>query len=166
MKVYLGLICKVGTPRLVLNELRSLNVPNGEVYLLFGPIDVLIEFRNVRNIEDYIEQWFNPIRKIGGTKDLIENMLTFIVGQEGPSIREVPFAVVFVNTRPAKLEAVRRGITKVPEVLSADWVFGPYDIICPVKAQNMTDLERVVLNLQTSVSGIERTMTSIVKEVY
>ena len=51
-------------------------------------------------------------------------------------------------------------------VLSADHVFGPYDIICHVRAKNRLDLERVLLNIQTSSPDIEQTMTCIVKEAH
>ena len=71
-----------------------------------------------------------------------------------------------MNTRPAKVEDVRRSTLSVPDVLSADSVFGPYDIICPVRALNLTHLEEVILNIQTRVSGIESTLTCLVKEIY
>ena len=166
MKIYMALICKVGTPRKVLRELLTLKVPRGDIFLLFGPLDILIEFRELKNLNEYIQRWLNPIRMIGKDEGLIVKTLTLIVGQEGPSIREIPFAVVFLNTRPPKLEDVRRGIMSVPEALSADSVFGPYDVVCPIRAKDMRDLERVVLCIQTSVLGIESTLTCLVKEVY
>lgn len=77
----------------------------------------------------------------------------------------MPYDVVFVKTRPPKLEAVGRSVLAIPEVLSADFVFGPYDIICLVRATNLVDLERVLLAIQTSSPGIEQAMTCVVKEV-
>jgi DNA-binding Lrp family transcriptional regulator len=166
MKVYLALSCKVGTPRRVLKELQDLNIPGGDIFLLFGPIDILIEFWKLKSLDEYIEKWFNPIRMIGAEEELIVGTLTLIVGREGPSFAEAPFAVVFLNTKPPKFEDVRRSVLSIPEVLSADFIFGPYDIICPIRAKDLADLERVLLSIQTSISGIERTMTCIVKEVY
>jgi DNA-binding Lrp family transcriptional regulator len=165
MKIYLGLICKAGTPRIVLNELLSHKISGGNTFLLFGPIDILIELTAIHSLDDYLERWLNPISKIGEAEGLIVDTLTFIVGHEGPPIHQIPFAVVFVNTTPPQAENVRRSILSIPEVLTADFVFGPYDIICPVRATDMADLERVVLTLQTSVSDIERTMTCLIKEV-
>ena len=165
MKVYLGLICKVGTPRIVLDKLLAHNVPGGNTFLLFGPIDILIEFSAIHSLNNYQEQWLNPISKIGAEEGLIADTLTLIVGQEGPPIHEVPFAIVFVNTKPPQAEMVRRSVLTIPEVLTADFVYGPYDVICPIRAPNIADLERVVLNLQTSASGIERTMTCLIKEI-
>ena len=166
MKIYLGLICKVGTPRKVLSELVALNVPGGDIFLLFGPIDILIEFPSVTSLDEYMERWLNSISLIGEDEGLITKALTFLVGQGGPAIHTIPFAVVFITTRPPRSEAVRRALQTIPEVLTADYVLGPYDIICPVRAADMKDLERVVLTIQTHVVGIERTMTCLVKEVY
>ena len=166
MKVYLGLLCKVGTPRRVLKELLDLNIPGGDIFLLFGPLDILIKFEKVKSVEEYLQKWLSPISMIGAGDELIADTLTLIVGQESPPLTEVPYAVIFVNTKPPHFESVRRNVLVIPEVLSADFVFGPYDIICSVRAKDRVDLERVLFSLQTNHPGIERTMTCIVKEVY
>jgi DNA-binding Lrp family transcriptional regulator len=166
MKIYLGLICKVGTPRTVLKKLRALNIPGGDIFLLFGPLDILIEFTNVNNLDDYLEQWLNPISNIGAEESLISQTISFIVGYAGPAIHHIPYAIVFINTKPIEAENVRRCALSIPGVLSADFILGPYDVVCPIRATDMTDLERIVLNLQTNVPGIKRTMTCLVKEVY
>lgn len=166
MKVYLGIRCKVGTPRRVLKKLLDLNIPGGDIFLLFGLLDILIEFEKVQSLEEYFQKQLTPIMMIGADEGLIAETLTLIVGQEGPPITEVPYAVIFMKTKPPKVEDVRRSILAIPEVLSADGVFGPYDLVVPVRAKDLADLERVLINVQTSSSGIERTMTCIVKEVY
>jgi DNA-binding Lrp family transcriptional regulator len=166
MKVYLGLCCKVGTPRRVLKELLKLNIPQGDIFLLFGTIDILVELEKLKSLDEYTEKWYKPIAMIGAEKGLIVETLPLIVGREGPTNAEIPFAIIFVNTRPPAYEDVRKSVLTIPEVLSADHVFGPYDIICHVRAKDRIDLERVLLNIQTSVPGIEQTMTCIVKEVH
>jgi DNA-binding Lrp family transcriptional regulator len=166
MKIYLGLQCKVGTPRRVLKKLLDINIPGGDIFLLFGPLDILIELEKVPSLEGYIKKWLKPISMIGAEEGLIAETLTLIVGQESPPLTEVPYAFIFVNTKPPAFEDVRRSVLAIPEVLCADLVFGPYDIICPVRAKNRLDLERVLLNIQTSSPDIEQTMTCIVKEVY
>ncbi len=55
MKVYLGLYCKVGSPRRVLKELLKLKIPWGDIFLLFGIIDILIKFKKLKDLDDYIE---------------------------------------------------------------------------------------------------------------
>lgn len=59
------------------------------------------------------------------------------------------------------LENVRRSLIDIPEVFSADTVFGPYDVICPGRAKDRMDLERVVLGIH-DISGMEGSMTAIV----
>ncbi|MCW4039908.1 MAG: Lrp/AsnC ligand binding domain-containing protein [Candidatus Bathyarchaeota archaeon] len=165
MKVYLGLSCKVGSSTQVRDKLQSLQIPQGHIFQLFGPIDILIELSQLESLDEFIGKWFNPIRLIGEGEGLITKTLTFVVIQEGPSLMEAPFAIIFLNTRPEKLENVRRGVLACPEVISADSVFGPYDVICPIRAKNIADLERIILNIQTSVTGLESTLTCLVKDV-
>lgn len=81
-------------------------------------------------------------------------------------IKSLPSARVFINTLPPRAENVRHRALAVPGVLTADFVFGSYDIICPIRATDIADLERTVVHLQTQVPGITRTTTCLVKEVF
>jgi hypothetical protein len=54
-------------------------------------------------------------------------------------------------------------LLKIPNVLSADSVFGPY-IICAVKARDHTELEQTVLNIQ-KIQGVESSITSIISPI-
>ena len=162
MKAYISLTCKAGAYNRVLKELLDLNVPRGDIFLLFGPMDILVQFSNFKSLDEFIEKWFNPIRMIGVEEALITKTLTFIVIFESPLFAEEPFAFIFLNTQPRNLEKVRRTLLDIPEVLSADTVFGPYDVICSVKVKDRVELERVISNIQLSIPGIERSMTAIV----
>ncbi|UCH02169.1 MAG: hypothetical protein JSV20_10265 [Candidatus Bathyarchaeota archaeon] len=79
MKAYMGLKCKIGAYNSVLKELLALNIPRGNIFLLFGEIDILIQFIGLKSVDEFVQNWFDPIRMIGGTKDLITQTLTFIV---------------------------------------------------------------------------------------
>ena len=158
----MSLACKVGAYNRVLGELLDLNIHRGDIFLLFGPVDILIQFTELQSLDEFIEKWFNPVRMIGAKEALITRTLTFIVISEGPSFAEEPFAFMFLNTQPRNLENVRKTLLTVPEVISADTVFGPYDIVCPVRAKDRADLERVISHIQNNVPGIEGTMTAIV----
>ena len=164
MKAYISLICKVGAYNRVLKELLDLNVPRGNIFLLFGSIDILIQFIELKSLDEFIDKWFNSIRMIGAEEGLITKTLTFIVISEGPSFAEEPFAFILLNTPPKNLENIRRALLTIPNVLSADTVFGPYDVICPVRARDRTDLERVISYIHKNVPGIEGTVTAIVGE--
>jgi hypothetical protein len=98
---------------------------------------------------------------IGAKEDLITKTLSFITISEGPEITEKPFAFVFLNTKPKNLETVRVKLLKIPEVISADSVLGPYDIICSLKVQDQAELETLVLLIQ-QITGVESSMTSVV----
>jgi DNA-binding Lrp family transcriptional regulator len=158
----MALTCKTGTYNRVLKELLELNIPKGDVFLLFGPMDILIQFKDLQNLDEFIKKWFNPVRMIGYEESLITKTLTFIVISEGPLFPEEPFAIIFLNTQPQNLEKVRKKLLTFPEVLSADTVFGPYDIISPVKAKNIEDLEQIIWRIQDNTPGIIGSATAIV----
>jgi len=46
-------------------------------------------------------------------------------------------------------------------MLSADSVFGPYDILCSLKVQDQEELEAIVLLIQ-QITGVDSSMTSVV----
>lgn len=159
------LTCKVGAYNKILEELLNLNIPRGDVFLLFGPIDILVQFTKVKNLNEFIEKWFDPIRMIGAEEDLITRSLTFIVIHEAPLSIEEPFAFIFLNTQPRNLEKVQNALLTIPEVIFADTVFGPYDVICSVRANDRADLERVISFIHKNVPDIEGTMTTILATI-
>jgi nitrate reductase NapAB chaperone NapD len=131
------------------------------VFLLFGPVDILIRFANLANVEEFVEKWVTPIRMIGAEDDLIAKTMSLIVAFEGPTLAEKPFAFLFLNTKPQYVEDVRKKLLSLPEILSADTVLGPFDVICSIKAEDHEDLETSVLLIQ-QITGVESSVTSIV----
>ncbi len=165
MKAYMGLTCKSGSYDEVLKKLLiGLNVDQRNVFLLFGPVDILVQFPELDSLDDFVENWFNPVRMIGAEEDLIAKTLSLFVITEGPNLIEQPTAFLFLNTKPKNLESVRVSILNMTETLSADTVFDPYDVICSVKAKDQSQLERTVARIQR-IPGVERSMTSIVSPI-
>jgi len=160
----MGLTCKTGFYTEVLMKLLELGIFHEDIFLLFGPVDILIRFTGLKSLDEFIEKWFNPVRMIGAEEDLITKTLSLVVISEGPLLREKPFAFIFLNTQPKNLENVRKTLLNIPEVLSADSVFGPYDVICSVRAKDPTDLERIVSNVQ-KIPGTINSMTAIVASI-
>ena len=157
MKAYMSLTCKPGSYNEVLKKLLfSLRLDQQNLFLLFGPVDILLQFPDLKDISEFIEKWFNPTRMSGVAKTV-----SHIVISEGPKLLERPFAFVFLNTEPKSLEAVRTKLLKIPEVLSADSVLGPFDVICSVKAADSQELETLVLLIQ-QIEGIDASFTSVV----
>ena len=160
------LSCKTGAFNAVLGELIKLNLSKKDVFLLFGPVDILVQFRELKDLDEFINKWFNPIRVITPQEPMIEKTQTLIVISEGRLITEEPYAFLFLNTQPRYLEQVQQELQSIPKVLSADTVFGPYDVICAVKANDKEDLKRLIYQIQNRVPQIQGTVTAIVASLY
>ena len=161
MKAYMTLACKTGTFDAVLDELKKMNLSKENVFLLFGPVDILVQVY-FRSLDEFINKWFNPIRVMTLQEPMIEKTQTLIVISEGKLFTEKPDAFLFLNTQPRHLEQIQQELRSIPNVLSVDTVFGPYDIICAIKANDKKDLKHVIFQIQDEVSYIQGTVTAIV----
>jgi len=165
MKAYMGLNCKPGAYNEVLKKLIfGLSIDQQNLFLLFGPVDILIRFTNLASVEEFLNEWVTPIRMIGAENDLITKTMSLIVAAEGPTSAERPYAFLFLNTKPQSAEDVRKKLLTLPEVLSADMVLGPFDVICSIKAEDHEDLETSVLLIQ-QIAGLESSVTAIVSPI-
>jgi uncharacterized protein with GYD domain len=165
MKAYMALSCKVGYFNRVLDELIKMGLTKKDVFLLFGPLDILVQFNSLFSLDDFIKNWFDPIRKITEQEPMIEKTQTYLVISEGKPFSEEPYAFLFLNSQPRNLEDVQQNLQKTPHVLSVDTVFGPYDLICAVKASDRADLQQLVAKVE-QISGIQDTVTEIVASMY
>ncbi|MCJ7560560.1 Lrp/AsnC ligand binding domain-containing protein [Candidatus Bathyarchaeota archaeon] len=165
MKAYICLSCRPAAYNRVLEELLKLNIPRGDMFLLLGPMDILVQFAGLKSLDEFIQKWFNPIRMIGAEESLVRRSMTLIAIHEGPSYVEEPFAFLFLNTQPRNLERVQEALLKVPEVISADTVFGPYDLICAIRASDHANLEPLISHIHKDVPGIEGAMTAVVGSI-
>jgi len=171
MKVYMilsctTLSCKVGAKTKVLDELIKMGLSKKGIYMLLGPVGVLIQLREMQNIDEFINKWFDPIRKLTPQEAIIDKTETLIVIKEGKSFVEEPYAFLFINTQPRNLELVQEKLQRIPKVLSADTVFGPYDVICAVKANDNNDLQELISQIQGEVPEIQGTLAAIVASLY
>jgi len=166
MKAYMALTSKVGYFNRVLDELIKLNLSKKDVFLLFGPIDILIQISEIKDLDEFIKKWFNPIRNITPQEPMIDKTQTFIVFSEGKQFKEEPYAFLFLNTHPRNIEQVQEALQNISQVLSADIVFGPYDIICAVRAKDRLDLQQLISRIQKEIPNIQGTMSEIVAALY
>ena len=166
MKAYMALSCKVGAYHRVLDKLLELNLSKKNIFLLLGSIDILVQFSELKGLDEFIEKWFNPIRMITADEPLIEKTLSLIVIAEGQSFTEEPYAFIFLSTQPRNLEKVQQKLLTLPQILSADTVFGPYDVICAARAKDALDLKRFVSQIQRDIPEIQGSMTAIVASLY
>ena len=74
------LSCKTGvfntvldelTINTVLDELIKLKLSMKDVFLLFGPVDILVQL-HFKDLDEFISKWFNPIRAISPQEPMIE----------------------------------------------------------------------------------------------
>ncbi len=160
------LSCKVGAKTKILDELIKMGLSKKDIYLLLGPAEVLIQFRELKNLDEFVDKWFDPIRTMTPQEAMVDKTETLIVFKEGRSFTEEPYAFLFINTQPRNLEQVQEKLQSIPKVLSADTVFGPYDVICALKATDNNDLQSIISQIQREVPQIQETETAIVASLY
>ncbi|GGV33161.1 MULTISPECIES: Lrp/AsnC ligand binding domain-containing protein [Streptomycetaceae] len=68
-------------------------------------------------------------------------------------------AYILVQTEVGKATSVAESIAKIPGVLQAEDVTGPYDVIVRAEAETVDDLGRMVVAQVQQVEGITRTLT-------
>jgi hypothetical protein len=160
------LSCKVGAYNRVLDELIKMNLSKKNVFLLFGPVDILVEFSGLKSLDEFVNNWFNPIRMLTPEEPMIDKTQTLIVISEGRQFSEEPYAFLFLNMQPRNLEKVQEALQNISGVLSADTVFGPYDVICAVRVGNKVELQKLIAKIQKEVPHIQGTVTAIVASLY
>ena len=158
----MGLTCKGGCYNQVIEKLTGMNIPIWRRFSSVWSNRRLVRFDGFNSLKEFVENWFNPVRLIGAEEKLIAKTTTYVVVMEGPRFMETPFAFMFLNVQPRDVETAQQALLKLPAVISADFVFGPCDLIVPVKAKNTADLERVVQAIHCAVSGIEEAHTTVV----
>ncbi|MEU4115786.1 Lrp/AsnC ligand binding domain-containing protein [Kitasatospora sp. NPDC028055] len=68
-------------------------------------------------------------------------------------------AYILIQTEVGKATAVAETIARIPGVLTAEDVTGPYDVIVKAEAETVDDLGRMVVAKVQKVEGITRTLT-------
>ncbi len=166
MKTYMTLSCKAGAYKKVLDELIKMNLSKKDVFLLFGQADILIQIRGLKDLDEFINNWFNPIRAITPAEPMVEKTQTLIAISEGRPFEEEPYAFLFFDTQPRNLEKLQETLQNIPGVLSADTVFGPYDVICAVRVRNKIELKQLVERIQKEVPDVKGIVTEILAPLY
>ena len=166
MKAYMTLSCKAGAYKKVLGELIKMNLSQKNVFVLFGLADILVQFRGLKNLDDFITNWFNPIRALTPEEPLVEKAQTLLVISEGRSFEEEPYAFLFFNTQPRNLEKLQETLQNIKGVLSADTVFGPYDVICAVRVRNKVELKQLLEKIEAEVQDVQGIVTEILAPLY
>ncbi|MEE1756979.1 Lrp/AsnC ligand binding domain-containing protein [Streptomyces sp. NPDC001941] len=68
-------------------------------------------------------------------------------------------AYILIQTEVGKASTVAELISKIPGVIQAEDVTGPYDVIVRAQADTVDELGRMVVAKVQQVDGITRTLT-------
>lgn len=68
-------------------------------------------------------------------------------------------AYILIQTEVGKASSVAETVSKIPGVLLAEDVTGPYDVIVRAQSETVDELGRLVVAKVQQVEGITRTLT-------
>ena len=66
---------------------------------------------------------------------------------------------ILINAAPAKEHDVYNKLSKVPEIIELHPLFGEYDLIAKIQAENFENIEDIVLNKIRTIDGVIDTKT-------
>jgi DNA-binding Lrp family transcriptional regulator len=76
----------------------------------------------------------------------------------------MPSAYIIIHCEPTETYYVIRNLKYIPEVKTADDVFGYYEVVCKVVANTQKELERIITSKIRKIKYIISTMTLTVIE--
>ncbi|MDD1755952.1 MAG: Lrp/AsnC ligand binding domain-containing protein [Methanomassiliicoccales archaeon] len=76
----------------------------------------------------------------------------------------MPAAIVLINSEIGKETDILNELCKMPEVEKAFLVYGVYDVVARVRAEDMEALENCVTTKLRKLKGIRSTLTLIVSK--
>lgn len=68
-------------------------------------------------------------------------------------------AYILIQTEVGKAASVADEVRRIPGVVAADDVTGPYDVVVRVEAESIDDLGRMVVSRVQMLDGITKTTT-------
>ena len=71
----------------------------------------------------------------------------------------MPIGFVLISTAPAKEHQVYNELLKIKEIVELHPLFGEYDLIAKVDAQDLEELGRIVVEKIRSIDGVADTKT-------
>ena len=171
-RAYVLMGCKLGSEKSIISELKSIeNVK--EVHGTLGLYDIIakLESDSADAITQTITEKIRKIENIGSTMTLTkaegeevfkadtEKLMGSLLGQTAAQ------AYVVIHCDQAREDLVLRDMNKIPEVKEGDVVYGNYDVIGKVEAQNHKELENIITKKIRNLECVRTTMTlNVVQE--
>ncbi|NHV98765.1 MAG: Lrp/AsnC family transcriptional regulator [Thaumarchaeota archaeon] len=165
MWAYIGIKAKPGTHRRIHNEIRDMGA---SAYMVCGEIDIICKVNQFNTISEFDSKWHEPISKIGAEENMVRAIQTFIVAKESPRpLKKEPYAFIFLKIIPSRIDITFSSLLNLDGVMTADVIYGVYDVILTVDAKDLKELESI-LNKILEIPGVLETTTMVVfpSEVY
>lgn len=165
-RAYVFMTCEPGSEKLVVSELRSIeNVK--EVHGTLGLYDIIakLESESDEQIKKTITEKIRRVNKIGSTMTLMrvqgeemfevdsEKLMGSILGKNAAQ------AYFVIHCDQGKELIILRNLNKIPEVKEADVVYGSYDVVGKVEAENHKELEKIITKKIRNLEFVRTTMT-------
>jgi len=164
--------CNLGSEKPLISQLKSIeNVK--EVHGTLGLYDIIakLEADSEEKIKQTITEKIRKMEKIGSTMTLmkVEGEELFKVNREklmGSLLgKNDAKAYIVIHCEQGKEDLVLRDLNEIPEVKEADVVYGNYDVIGKIEAENYKELEKTITKKIRKLKFISTTMTlTVVKE--
>ena len=171
-RAYVLMGCKLGSEKSIISELKNIeNVK--EVHGTLGLYDIIakLEADSEENLKNTVTEKIRKVDKIGSTMTLTkvegeelfkvdrEKLMGSILGKTGAQ------AYVVIHCDQTREDLVLRDLNKIPEVKEADVVYGNYDVIGKIEAENHKDLENIITKKIRNLEFVRTTMTlNVVQE--
>ena len=164
--------CNLGFEKSLISDLKSIeNVK--EVHGTLGLYDIIakLEADSDEKIKQTITEKIRKVEKIGSTMTLmkVEGAELFKVNREkfmGSLLgKNDAQAYIVIHCEQGKEDLVLRDLIEIPEVKEADVVYGNYDVVGKIEAENHKELEKIITKKIRKLKFITTTMTlTVVKE--
>ena len=76
----------------------------------------------------------------------------------------MPIAFILINTELGKEKSLLKEVRSIPNVKEAHFIYGVYDIIVKVEAENMADLREIITIKIRGLKEVRNTLTMTVTE--
>lgn len=166
-KAYVLFSCTPGAEDYIITQLKTINSIK-DAHGTFGSYDIItkIEDNNGRNLNEIVSELRHNIKKLLGTLTLIvkdnKNQFNKTLQKNENEVLEKysTFAYVAINYEKANVDenTMLSELTSIPEILEADAVFGPFDIMCRIVAPSYNDITEITKKIR-KIKNIKNTTT-------
>ena len=165
-RAYVLLSGQLGSEKELISTLRSLeNVK--EVHGTLGLYDIIakVEADNEEQVKKTITEKIRRMEKVHSTMTLMrveggegfaadsEKLMGSILGKNTSK------AYIILHTERDEEFSVLRNLSKIAEVKEGDVVFGNYDVIGKIEAENQKELEKIITKDVRGLENVKTTMT-------